>query len=483
MIPPSPRSSPNLRDRRSFLKNSAIASGFTGLGLYLRAQDKKAQSRVIAPYGPLIPDKDKLLDLPEGFTYQMISKKGTIMSDGFKVPGKFDDMAAFEGVDGRVVLIRNHELQLSEQNIGPFATNRYPKKLDRDLSYDPGGIEEEPQVGGTTTLVYNPETGKLEKEFLSLVGSDRNCSGGTVPFGKWGSWITCEEPDDMFDTDRGRRHGYCFEVKADPELGLQKATPLKALGRFRHEAIAYDEIDGSIYLTEDRDDSLLYRFVPSKKNDLSSGKLYALALKDQPHADLRNNQKGKRAVMKEGEVRSIRWIEMDGIDSPKDDLRSRGYAKGAASFARGEGIFYSEGAFYVCCTNGGPEQRGQVFRILPHHYKYAEPVLELFLEPGESDLLTNGDNLCAAPNGDLYICEDLIGPHDQVVVPHLRGVTPEGKIFNFARNAQEHKNDEGMIEPLRHEFCGSCFSPDGKILFVNLQKTDKTFAIKGPWRA
>ena len=98
--------------------------------------------------------------------------------------------------------------------------------------------------------------------------------------------------------------------------------------------------------------------------------------------------------------------------------------------------------------------------------------MQLFLEPGESDLLTSGDNLCAAPNGDLYICEDLIDPHKKTMKQHLRGVTPEGKIFTLARNAKN-----------KNEFCGSCSSPDGSVLFVNIQTTDHTYAIKGPWRA
>ncbi len=97
--------------------------------------------------------------------------------------------------------------------------------------------------------------------------------------------------------------------------------------------------------------------------------------------------------------------------------------------------------------------------------------MELFLQPDESDLLTNGDNLCAAPNGDLIICEDLIDPHSQTRTPHLRGITPEGRIYTVARNAKD-----------KSEFAGSCFSPDGSILFVNMQQHGRTLAITGPWR-
>ena len=44
--------------------------------------------------------------------------------------------------------------------------------------------------GGTTTVVVNPFTRQLEKEFVSLSGTTVNCAGGVTP---WDSWVTCEE--------------------------------------------------------------------------------------------------------------------------------------------------------------------------------------------------------------------------------------------------------------------------------------------------
>ena len=37
------------------------------------------------------------LSLPAGFSYQIISEAGKTMSDGLRLPGKPDDMAAFAG--------------------------------------------------------------------------------------------------------------------------------------------------------------------------------------------------------------------------------------------------------------------------------------------------------------------------------------------------------------------------------------------------
>ena len=54
--------------------------------------------------------------------------------------------------------------------------------------YD-NGQDNSPCGGGTTTLVYNPKTQKVETEYLSLAGTLVNCGGGITP---WGSWISCE---------------------------------------------------------------------------------------------------------------------------------------------------------------------------------------------------------------------------------------------------------------------------------------------------
>ncbi|MEN8737153.1 MAG: alkaline phosphatase PhoX [Akkermansiaceae bacterium] len=450
-------------ERRTFLSTSAAATaGFLGLQKYLHAQ---TAGRVIEPYGPLVADTNGILDLPKGFRYNIISKKGATMSDGYKVPGMPDGMACFPGRENTVILIRNHELGIGSQNQSPFPEAKFPRELDSKLSYDPGRGKEPPHVGGTTNIVYDLKSGEVLREFLSLSGTDRNCAGGATP---WNTWITCEEPADL-TSDRGRDHGYCFEVTASDDGKLQKAVALKKLGRFRHEAIAVDPSTGIIYLTEDMGDGLFYRFVPEKPRDFTKGKLQALAIVGQKSADLRNF-KGQPQTVKEGEQMKAEWITMSRTDAPENDLRYRGFDKGAARFARGEGIQWTDGSMFICCTNGGPEAQGQIFKLTPSGKASQPDTLELFLQPESADLLTNGDNICATPWGDLVVCEDLIAEH-KGNTPHVRGVTQDGKIYNIARNALN-----------RSEFAGSCFSPDGSTMFVNMQSVGYTLAVTGPWQ-
>jgi secreted PhoX family phosphatase len=447
-------------NRRSFLGATGLA--FLGLQRYTLAET--GPGRVIEPFGPLLKDPKGILDLPEGFNYKVLATRGETMTDGFKVPGQADGMAAFAAPDGKVVLVCNHELGLEMRAMGPFENNtRLPDKIDESLYFDAGIDRKEPSLGGTSNLVFDPGSGEKTAHFLSLIGTDRNCAGGAMP---WGSWITCEEPADMI-TDRGQRHGWCFEVKASADAGLQKPVPLKALGRFRHEAVALDPKTGILYLTEDRGDGLLYRFLPETKNDFSKGKLQALVIADKPSADLRNyDPEAKWPVA--GTALKAKWIDLSEIESPKDDLRLRGFEAGAARFARGEGIHLVGDSFFIACTDGGPKHRGQIFRLVPSGEVDTEDTLELFLQPEESDLLTNGDNLCPAPWGGIVVCEDLVDPTFSPAA-HVRCVTPEGKVFTLARN------------PGEGEFAGCCFSPDGRWFFVNLQTRGLTVAVTGPW--
>jgi hypothetical protein len=225
--------------------------------------------------------------------------------------------------------------------------------------------------------------------------------------------------------------------------------------------VAYDPEAGILYLTEDRHDGLLYRFIPNKKDDMhSGGTLQALVIKGQPKFDTRNWPENANR-MEIDKTFELDWVELTDVEAPNDDLRTRGHEAGAALFARGEGMWYDKGVIYFACTSGGELMKGQVFKLTPAKQGGQ---LQLFIEPNNVDIMKYCDNLTVAPWGDVMICED----DDQA---YLRGISPEGNIFTFGKSAKP-----------AGEFTGICFSPSGKTMFVNLQHEGLTFAITGPWK-
>ena len=449
----------------------AVTLGFGGLRLFSETPSLRADETGQG-YGELVRDRKRRVDLPAGFDYSVISQVGKKMSDGFRVPGSPDGMAAFAGSDDLTVLIRNHELYPTSKD-GPFG--KKSKLLDRvpdGMVYDDGNGKT-PGLGGTTTIVYDTGRKKVVGEFLSLAGTHRNCAGGPTP---WGSWLTCEETvqrvgrgDDGRKFVAARDHGYVFEVPASVEPGLAAPEPIRAMGRFRHEAVAVDPASGVVFLTEDRDDGLFFRFLPRIADKLhQGGRLQALCLEDESRGETRNWDQRRIPV---GEPRSVKWIDMDNIESPLDDLRIRGFRAGAARFARGEGIWYGQKEVFFACTDGGRSKLGQIWRYRPSPHEGTDKEstdpgqLELFIEPNDSRLIDSADNLTVAPWGDVVVCEDRKG-----AVVRLVGVTPGGDIYTLAHSH------------LRTEFAGVTFSPDGSTLFVNAQGKGLTLAITGPWK-
>lgn len=493
--------------RRRFLRTGVAASAgllFPNALQLLAARMAVAASAGVSPgagtstaavvakgYGPLVPDPAGLLDLPAGFQYRALSTalQGSKndarftqrLSNGELVPARHDGMAAFAGLAGITVLVRNHEL---EPHHTPAVDPRHRRGYDR-LG-----------TGGTTTLWVDGDRNLL-RAFPSLAGTFRNCAGGPTP---WGSWLSAEEctylpgPLDPVVHDRrpdvAERHGYVFEVDARAE-GLVDAVPIKAMGRFYHEAVAVDPATGFVYLTEDRADGLLYRYRPDvitrrlkRLSDMAvgdlalGGTLEALRIVDRPAARTQNWD-AKEFVT--GRSWPVDWVGFQVVDPDLDmerdpddredaplkrrartaptSTRAQGFHLGAAQFARNEGITIHQRSLYFCATNGGPKKAGQVWRL-----ELAGKRLSLLIEPDDRALLDGPDNLTPAPNGDLIVCED--GKDENFVV----GITSQGRLYHLARNAYNQS-----------EFAGACFSPDGRTLFVNLQDPGITFAVWGPW--
>jgi secreted PhoX family phosphatase len=426
----------------SILGGSAAGLSLAPL-ITLQSRSAHAQPGLDPGLGPLAPQYPlnmgelppelrniAFIALPNGFSYTAVSVLGGTMTDGHPVPGNHDGMASFPGPLATTLLVRNHEL----------STGGVAVQVSGGATYDPT------MRGGTTNLVIDQQ-GKLLQHYGSLAGTERNCAGGPTP---WGSWLTCEE---TFSTRNGIRHGYVFEV---PSSGISDHVPLRGLGRFNHEAAALDPRTSDVYLTEDRADSLLYRFRPATYGDLRSpGRLEALRLRDWPSGV----NTGQGFLDKLFVPLAADWVPIDAFDPDTDTTRVEGQSKGAALFSRGEGAWYADGRIYFCATSGGNIGEGQIFA-----YNLSNSTLELFVESTDVALLDNPDNITVGPDGRLYLCEDG-GSGDNIV-----SVDRSGALAIVVRNVFNGS-----------EFAGACFSHDGRFMFVNTQSPGLTHVIKGPW--
>lgn len=408
-------------------------------------------------YGQLRPAGEELA-LPAGFTYTALGREGSRMSDGRPTPRAHDGMAAFSLPNGNIRLVRNHEDR--------SAPGEVEQRGDPELAYDPSG------GGGTTSLEVRLDgdgAAELVRDFVSLSGTIVNCAGGPTP---WGAWLSCEETTEGPSHGWEREHGYVFEVDAHSEEQV-RARPIRAMGRFVHEAVAVDPETGILYLTEDRDRSGLYRFLPQRRGEPArGGELEMLAVRGEPRL-------ATHSGIEIGTRFPVEWVEIaepDPDEAGENDLAVFGQGRelGAAEFSRLEGCWYGDDGVYFHATEGGDAGKGQVWKHTPGPPEGdGGGELALVFESPGAELLDSPDNITVSPRGGIVICEDGDGGN------YLRGLTPDGRIFDLARNVL---NDR--------EFAGATFDPGGRVLFVNIQgdlapdgpgNPGMTLAITGPW--
>jgi secreted PhoX family phosphatase len=459
--------SPRSPSRRAFLRHASTAAGFAALSpfaaLALRPVVGAPQNQPMGSPLQLMADATsglELISLPPGFRYLTMGWAGQALSDGTPTPIRHDGMSVVSEDSDGLYLIRNHEIWNDAGSFGPA-----------DLTYDPAGS------GGTTTLHFDPDRGELLGSWLSLAGTYGNCAGGRTP---WGTWLSCEEtvmgpgepvgnaPDSRL-TYLQEDHGFVFEV---PPEGAHTPEPLRDMGRFEHEAAAVDPETGIVYLTEDRWRAGFYRFLPEVAGELAAGgRLQMAKVVGQPDMT---------GTFAPGATFDVEWVD---IDDPERAHRpdtmdtqgvfGQGEVQGGSAFARLEGCWFEGRAVNLSSTSGGLVRAGQIWRFHPD-----EQTIQLLFESPSEMVLGHPDNICATPGGGLLLCED--GSRHGMLIHGLRA---DGTLVRVARNDVLLPSATGIeYQDFRgSEWAGACFSPDGRWLFVNLQKPGITFAITGPW--
>jgi hypothetical protein len=129
----------------------------------------------------MIPDPERVLDLPKGFSYKELSAEGRPIAPGVVVPGHHDGTATFPGSDRHTTrLVRNHEQDMTgTRAVAP-----------PELTYDPA-------VWGGTTALEVDEHGTLLSQRVSLARTVRNCAGRRTPWGttfRHVRWVKVPDP-------------------------------------------------------------------------------------------------------------------------------------------------------------------------------------------------------------------------------------------------------------------------------------------------
>jgi uncharacterized protein len=461
--------------RRSVLTRSATGVGialsgsFTGLfgagavpagAAHNAGKGKPPKGRV--GYGPLVDDPAGLLSLPAGFTYTVVAESGvTTLESGEPTPSDPDGTASFVRHRGNgSVLVVNHEVGGGE----PHPVPRIP-----GFTYDPA-------AGGGTTNLEVDKDGKRVREYVSLAGTHNNCAGGKSP---WGTWLTCEEAESL--SGQTKPHGYVFEVDPYDQDANRDPTPIKALGRYAHEALVVDPDGGTIYLTEDagNPNGLLYRWTPPDAAlPLGAGVLRTVAddagaLEALKASTLSGAHVPDLSVaIAPGTTYRAEWVTVPDRDAMTVSTRKQ-FTNGQVTRSRKlEGMWWGDGGAYFVCsfarlTDGSAAQHdGQIWFLDPLAGTI-ELKLHFAYTPLDQDSDPDGpDNITVSAYGGLIIAEDGEGKQ------HLVGSTEGGEPFFFARN--EHPDDS--------EFTGPTFSHDKKILFANIQTPGHVFAIRGPFK-
>ena len=448
------------------------------------------------PFPPLKDDPNGILALPAGFSYRIVTREGvTDLSYGQgKTPAFHDGTGVVEASHDKLTIIQNHELT---PHMAAYGVPHIAGTV-----YDAGAAN----ASGCTVLTTD-RNGKRIAEWVGISGTVRNCAGGVTP---WGTWLTCEETFINAGTTWSaagqsgvyqENHGYVFEVfQSDSKHQLPK--PIKAFGRYEHEALAVEPNLKHVYLSEDASgpNGLFYRWTAPRNVHLGSGLANRLS-------DTAGTLEAMQIRLDDGSIVpdvayitsaqlgrpfKVTWTPVADRDAKTTPTRSQ-FADGTVTRGKKfEGVWSNGKGCYIVNSFAfgasdlpadATKHDGMVW-----FYDYSDETITLVTYfphnpaaaetegpfPRFADMTFDGpDNVTVTPWGTLVLAEDGLR------ASHVLSSVPGGPTYAIARNMLSNGTSSGS--PTYSEFTGPTFSPDGKVLFVNIQLPGITLAITGPW--
>ena len=447
------------------------------------------------PFPPLVDDPNGILALPTGFSYKIVTREGvTDLSFGQgKTPAFHDGTGVVASGGNKLTVIQNHEMT---PHMSTFGVPHIAGTV-----YDPGAVN----ASGCTVITMDGN-GRPTAEWVGISGTVRNCAGGVTP---WGTWLTCEETFINAGATWSaagqtgtyeKNHGYVFEV-SQGSSSHQLPKPVKALGRFEHEALAVEPNLKHVYLSEDSSgpNGLFYRWTAPQGAHLGLGLADRLA-------DTAGTLEAMQIRLDDGSVLpdvayltsaqlgrpfKVTWTAVPDRDAVSTPIRKQ-FADGTVTRGKKfEGVWSNGKGCYIVNSFAfgasdlpadATKHDGMVW-----FYDYSDQTITLVTYfphnplaetegayPPYADLTFDGpDNVTVTPWGTLVLAED------GVRASHVLSSVPGGPTYAIARNMLSNGTSGGAAT--YSEFTGPTFSPDGRILFVNIQAPGITLAISGPW--
>ncbi|WP_161627178.1 LamG-like jellyroll fold domain-containing protein [Flavobacterium subsaxonicum] len=371
------------------------------------------------------------LIIPQEHRFQMIYKEGSAYTDGSgNVPGNHD-YTAYVPISGSST--QGH-LSVNHEN-------------------NPGGVSMLDLHLDTTNDLWTVDVSKrVDMYNTDLVTTNRNCSGGTTP---WGTIVTSEEATDAGDVNGDGYQDVGWLVEIDPttamvkEHGNGKQEKLWAMGRMNHENVVVKADGTAAYYGEDGNTHCVYKFVPTTPGQLYSGAVYVLKLDLALSSD-------------EPSSSTATWVQVPNTtQADRNNLNLVAATLGGTNFNGVEDCEISPLDGKVYFTSKG---KNRIYRFKDNGTTVSE--FETFAGGMSYPLTTatgtvtepwsdGNDNLVFDDKGNLWVCQDGGLMYIWVIKPDHRQDNPNVHLFGSM--------------PAGSEPTGLTFTPDYKYGFFSVQ--------------